>query len=31
MEEGTMGYQEVYDAWKADPEGWWVQQAEAID
>ncbi|SDY20139.1 propionyl-CoA synthetase [Citreimonas salinaria] len=26
-----MGYREVYDAWKADPEGWWMEQAQAID
>ncbi|QGX99156.1 propionyl-CoA synthetase [Roseovarius faecimaris] len=26
-----MGYQEVYDSWKADPEGFWMQAAEAID
>ena len=26
-----MEYKQVYDAWKADPEGWWMQQAEAID
>ncbi|RMF36227.1 MAG: propionyl-CoA synthetase, partial [Alphaproteobacteria bacterium] len=26
-----MGYREVYAAWKADPEGFWMQAAEAID
>jgi len=26
-----MGYRETYDAWKADPEGWWLEQARAID
>lgn len=26
-----MGYKEVYDAWKADPEGFWMEAAEAID
>jgi propionyl-CoA synthetase len=26
-----MTYREVYDAWKADPEGFWMRQAEAID
>ena len=26
-----MGYNAVYDAWKADPEGFWMAQAEAID
>ncbi|WP_375258685.1 propionyl-CoA synthetase [Citreimonas sp.] len=26
-----MGYREVYDAWKADPEAWWMEQAQAID
>ncbi|MBZ0130641.1 MAG: propionyl-CoA synthetase [Rhodobacteraceae bacterium] len=26
-----MGYREVYEGWKADPEGFWMQQAEAID
>ena len=26
-----MGYQTIYDAWKADPEGFWLQAAEAID
>ena len=24
-----MGYKEVYDSWKADPEGYWMQAAEA--
>ena len=24
-------YHEVYGAWKADPEGFWTQAAEAID
>ena len=26
-----MGYRDVYEAWKADPEGWWLEQARAID
>ncbi|MEE2945923.1 MAG: propionyl-CoA synthetase [Pseudomonadota bacterium] len=26
-----MGYQTIYDAWKADPEGFWLNAAEAID
>ncbi len=26
-----MGYWDVYDAWKADPEGFWIQAAEAVD
>jgi propionyl-CoA synthetase len=26
-----VGYKDVYDAWKADPEGWWMDQAQAID
>ena len=26
-----MGYRETYDAWKADPEAFWLQAAEAID
>ncbi|MEM9477643.1 MAG: propionate-CoA ligase PrpE [Pseudomonadota bacterium] len=26
-----MGYNETYGAWKADPEGFWMQAAEAID
>ena len=26
-----MGYKEVYDAWKADPDAFWMQAAEAID
>jgi propionyl-CoA synthetase len=26
-----MGYREVYEAWRADPEGFWMQAAEAID
>ncbi len=26
-----MGYKEVYQAWKADPEGFWMKAAEAID
>ncbi|SPJ25884.1 propionyl-CoA synthetase [Palleronia abyssalis] len=25
-----MGYRDVYDAWKADPEGWWMEQAKAV-
>ncbi len=26
-----MGYKEVYDAWQADPEGFWMDAAKAID
>ena len=26
-----MGYKEVYEGWKSDPEGFWMQAAEAID
>ena len=26
-----MSYAEVYSAWKADPDGWWMEQAQAID
>ena len=26
-----MGYAEVYSAWKNDPEGFWMEQAKAID
>ncbi|SLN39153.1 Acetyl-coenzyme A synthetase [Roseovarius litorisediminis] len=26
-----MGYKEVYDSWKQDPEGFWMQAANAID
>lgn len=26
-----MGYKEVYDAWKADPDAFWMEAAEAID
>ncbi|MEL7164643.1 MAG: AMP-binding protein [Pseudomonadota bacterium] len=26
-----MGYRAEYDSWKADPEGWWMQAAQAID
>ena len=26
-----MGYKEVYDAWKSDPEAFWMEAAEAID
>ena len=26
-----MGYSDIYDAWKADPEAFWMQAAEAID
>ena len=26
-----MGYSEIYSGWKADPEGFWMQAAEAID
>jgi propionyl-CoA synthetase len=26
-----MGYREVYDSWKADPESYWMNAAEAID
>ncbi len=25
-----MGYAEIYDAWKANPEDWWMEQAQAI-
>jgi len=25
-----MGYQDVYEAWKADPERWWLDAAAAI-
>ena len=31
QEEIGMGYQEVYEGWKSDPEGFWMQAAEAID
>ena len=24
-------YREVYEGWKADPEGFWMKAAEAID
>ena len=26
-----MGYAEVYQAWKENPEDWWMEQADAID
>ena len=26
-----MGYRDTYDRWKADPEAYWLEQAEAID
>ncbi len=26
-----MAYKDVYNAWKADPEGFWMEQAKAID
>ncbi len=26
-----MGYRATYEAWKADPESWWLEQAQAID
>ena len=26
-----MGYAEVYQSWKDNPESWWMEQAEAID
>jgi len=26
-----MGYQEIYDGWKADPEGFWMEAAQEID
>ncbi|SET87267.1 propionyl-CoA synthetase [Oceanicella actignis] len=26
-----MGYKDVYEAWKADPEGFWMKAAECID
>jgi len=26
-----MGYRDVYDGWKADPEGFWMEAAQAID
>jgi propionyl-CoA synthetase len=26
-----MGYREVYEGWKADPEGFWMEAAQAID
>ena len=26
-----MGYKDVYDAWRADPDAFWMQAAEAID
>ena len=26
-----MGYRAEYDQWKADPEGWWLRAADAID
>jgi propionyl-CoA synthetase len=30
-EEIGMGYQEVYEGWKSDPEEFWMQAADAID
>jgi len=30
-EESRMGYKEVYEGWKADPEGFWMDAARAID
>ena len=26
-----MAYKDIYDGWKSDPEGFWMQQAQAID
>ncbi|NBT53044.1 MAG: propionyl-CoA synthetase, partial [Marivivens sp.] len=26
-----MTYKDVYDSWKSDPEGFWMEQAKAID
>ena len=26
-----MGYNDVYEAWKSDPEGFWMEAAQAID
>ena len=26
-----MGYRDIYDSWKADPEAFWMQAAQAID
>ena len=26
-----MAYRDVYEGWKANPEGFWMQAAEAID
>lgn len=26
-----MAYRDVYSAWQADPQGWWMQAAQAID
>ena len=26
-----MGYRDIYDGWKADPEAFWLQAAQAID
>ena len=26
-----MSYASVYEAWKSDPEGWWMEQSKAID
>jgi propionyl-CoA synthetase len=26
-----MGYREVYQGWKSDPEGFWLQAAKGID
>src|SRR6056297_3363613 len=30
-EETVMGYKDVYEAWQADPEAFWMEAAEAID
>ena len=30
-EETDVTYQEVYAAWKADPEAFWMQAAQSID
>lgn len=26
-----MSYHDIYNGWKADPEGFWMEAAEAID
>jgi propionyl-CoA synthetase len=31
LEEDEMGYKDVYAAWQADPEGFWMDAAKAID